>query len=162
MQARLKSGVSRPSLSRLLQGGLLGCMLAVTGCASGGGGSPAPTPVPTPTPYPYQEASLPTEARVDDLLSRMTLREKVGQMTLVEKNSIGPDEVRDRMIGALLSGGGGFPNSNTVTGWARMVDTFQESALETRLQIPMLYGVDAVAWFHSRLWENVKVDAVTN
>ncbi len=105
---------------------------------------PTKTPVPTPTPYPYQDASLSTDARVDDLLSRMTLREKVGQMTLIEKNSIEPNDVRDRMIGALLSGGGGFPTSNTPTGWARMVDTFQESALETRLQIPMLYGVDAV------------------
>ena len=57
----------------------------------------------------YQDPTAAIPDRVADLLGRMTLAEKIGQMTLVEKNSIAPDEVTRHAIGALLSGGGGFP-----------------------------------------------------
>lgn len=74
----------------------------------------------------------------------MTLAEKIGQMTLVEKDSILPTDITDLYIGALLSGGGGSPTPNTAEAWAAMVNAFQEHALATRLAIPLLYGVDAV------------------
>ena len=96
-------------------------------------------------PPPYQDASLGTEARVADLLARMTLEEKIGQMTLVEKGSIDPAGVRRHAIGAILSGGGGYPSgNNTVAGWTAMVHAYQDAALGTPLAIPVLYGVDAV------------------
>jgi beta-glucosidase len=82
--------------------------------------------------------------RATDLLARMTLDEKIGQMTLVEKGSIRPDAVTRYFIGSILSGGGGSPDKNTTEAWADMVDKFQEAALKTRLAIPILYGVDAV------------------
>ncbi|HJS29407.1 MAG TPA: glycoside hydrolase family 3 N-terminal domain-containing protein [Anaerolineales bacterium] len=82
--------------------------------------------------------------RMDDLLARMTLDEKIGQMTQVEKNSISPEEVARLFIGSILSGGGGYPAENTPAGWAEMVWGFQGAALQTRLGIPLLYGVDAV------------------
>lgn len=82
--------------------------------------------------------------RMEDLLAQMTLAEKIGQMTLVEKNSISPKEVTSYFIGGLLSGGGGFPAQNTAEGWRAMVQGFQERAIATRLGIPMIYGVDAV------------------
>jgi beta-glucosidase len=44
----------------------------------------------------------------------------------------------------VLSGGGSVPADNTATGWADMVDGFQRQALATRLQVPIIYGVDAV------------------
>jgi beta-glucosidase len=74
----------------------------------------------------------------------MTLEEKLGQMTQVEKNSLTSDALRRFFIGSVLSGGGGYPPDNTPAGWAKMVADFQEAALQTRLGIPMLYGVDAV------------------
>ncbi|MCL4257543.1 MAG: glycoside hydrolase family 3 C-terminal domain-containing protein [Anaerolineales bacterium] len=83
-------------------------------------------------------------ARVDALLGQMTLAEKIGQLTLVEKNSITLDDVETYFIGGLLSGGGGYPNPNTAENWREMVDAFQKRALNTRLAIPMIYGVDAV------------------
>ena len=92
----------------------------------------------------YHDASLPLETRVEALLSRMTLAEKVGQMTQVEKNSIEPAAVRDYFIGSVLSGGGGSPRTNTAAGWAAMVSAYQQAALQTRLGIPILYGADAV------------------
>ena len=96
-------------------------------------------------PPPYQDASLGIEARLADLLSRMTLEEKIGQMTLVEKGSMDPAGVERLGIGAVLSGGGGYPSGdNTVAGWTAMVHAYQDAALRTRLAIPVLYGVDAV------------------
>ncbi len=94
---------------------------------------------------PYRDPSLPVEARVDDLLARMTLEEKIGQMTLIEKGSLPTDDVAALFLGGVLSGGGGYPTgNNTPAGWAEMVDGYQQSALSTRLAIPMIYGVDAV------------------
>jgi beta-glucosidase len=93
----------------------------------------------------YQDSSLPIEERVADLLGQMTLDEKIGQMTQVEKNSITPDDVTRYFIGSILSGGGGYPSgNNTAAGWAQMVNAYQDAALNTRLAIPMIYGVDAV------------------
>ncbi|GEM_PF-830371 len=94
---------------------------------------------------PYQDADLPIEERVTDLLDRMTLEEKIGQMTLIEKGSIEPDAVNEYFIGAVLSGGGGYPTgNNTPQGWLDMVHAYQDAALTTRLGIPILYGVDAI------------------
>ncbi len=106
--------------------------------------TPAPARPPMEANPPYQDPDLPIADRVEDLLGRMTLAEKIGQMTLVEKNSIVPEDIRDLGIGGLLSGGGGSPDPNTPASWAAMVDDFQALALESYLQIPLIYGVDAV------------------
>ncbi len=96
-------------------------------------------------PPPYLDAELSVEARVTDLLARMTLEEKIGQMTLIENRSIDPAGVRRYAIGGVLSGGGGYPEGgNTAEGWAAMVRAYQEAAMDTRLGIPVIYGVDAV------------------
>ena len=102
-----------------------------------------PVSVAQDTP-PYLDPTLDIESRVEDLLARMTLEEKIGQMTLVEKNSLTTQSVTQFFIGGILSGGGGYPNPNTVEAWAEMVDGFQQAALSTRLGIPLIYGVDAV------------------
>ena len=92
----------------------------------------------------YLDSSQPISARVEDLVSRMTLEEKIGQMTQVEKDSIQPGDITNFFIGSILSGGGGSPDENTVDGWVAMTDGFQKEALATRLSIPLIYGVDAV------------------
>lgn len=93
---------------------------------------------------PYKDPQLPVDQRVEDLLPRMSLGEKIGQMTLVEKNSMASSGVSALFIGGVLSGGGGYPSVNTPAYWAKMVNRFQRYALETRLGIPIIYGVDAV------------------
>ncbi|NHC16393.1 carbohydrate binding domain-containing protein, partial [Motilibacter deserti] len=94
---------------------------------------------------PYLDASLSTEARVADLLSRMTLAEKVGQMTQAERNALkAQDDIASYELGSLLSGGGSTPTPNTAEAWADMVDSYQLRAQQTRLQVPLLYGVDSV------------------
>lgn len=109
---------------------------------------PEPTPAPIrPTVEagaPYLNPDLPVAERVDDLLARMSLADKIGQMTLVEKNSIQTADISALGIGGLLSGGGGYPHPNTPEAWAEMVDGFQAAALESQFGIPLIYGVDAV------------------
>ncbi|GAA2398480.1 beta-glucosidase [Catellatospora methionotrophica] len=93
---------------------------------------------------PYLDASRPVAERVDDLLGRMTLDEKIGQMTQAERREVVGSDVTAYALGSLLSGGGSVPSDNSPQGWADMYDGFQHEALATRLRIPMIYGVDAV------------------
>ncbi|MCO8275142.1 glycoside hydrolase family 3 C-terminal domain-containing protein [Actinoplanes sp. TRM 88003] len=93
---------------------------------------------------PYQDPSLPVATRVADLLSRMSLDDKVGQMTQAERGVISAADVTSYRVGSVLSGGGSAPSNNTPAGWADMYDDYQRGALATPLQIPMLYGIDAV------------------
>jgi len=94
---------------------------------------------------PYLDASRSNEARAADLLSRMTTEEKVGQMAQAERLGLSStDDIATLGLGSVLSGGGSVPADNTPSGWADMVDGYQRVALSTRLQIPIVYGVDAV------------------
>ncbi|MGW7679441.1 glycoside hydrolase family 3 N-terminal domain-containing protein [Kribbella sp. NPDC054772] len=94
---------------------------------------------------PYLNPKLPLRKRVDDLLARMNLAEKVGQMTQAERNALrSRSDIASYALGSLLSGGGSVPTPNTPAAWAAMTDTFQLNAQATRLQIPLIYGVDAV------------------
>jgi beta-glucosidase len=97
-------------------------------------------------PLPYQDPSLPTAQRVTDLLGRMTLAEKIGQMTQAERIDVDADPtlITTNALGSVLSGGGSVPSDNTPEAWADMVDRYQEAALDTRLGIPLIYGVDSV------------------
>ncbi|EMS53504.1 Lysosomal beta glucosidase [Triticum urartu] len=93
----------------------------------------------------YKDAAKPVEDRVADLLGRMTLAEKIGQMTQIERLVATPDVLRDNFIGSLLSGGGSVPRKGaTAKEWQDMVDGFQRACMSTRLAIPMIYGIDAV------------------
>ncbi|WP_227467134.1 glycoside hydrolase family 3 protein [Nocardioides lijunqiniae] len=114
----------------------------------------AEAPVPSSAPpsasgaerLPYQNPRLSTPRRVADLLGRMTLAEKVGQMTQAERADViaDPSLVTTYALGSVLSGGGSVPAQNTPQAWADTVDTLQRAALDTPLGIPLLYGVDAV------------------
>ena len=93
----------------------------------------------------YMDASQDVETRVESLLAQMTLEEKIGQMLQPEQAYITTDEVTEYGVGSVLSGGGSAPSTgNTVIDWAYRVNELKEAALETRLGIPLLYGVDAV------------------
>src|SRR5581483_7083062 len=82
---------------------------------------------------------------VETLLGQMTLDEKIGQMTQIDKNALhGGREVHDLMVGSVLSGADSLPHPNAADTWAEMYDGYQSQALSTRLGIPMIYGVDAV------------------
>ena len=93
----------------------------------------------------YKNSELPIMDRVRDLMSYMTIEEKVGQMTQVERQFLdGDDNISKYFLGSLLSGGGSAPAQNFPRSWADMYDRFQKVALSTRLGIPIIYGIDAV------------------
>ncbi|MFZ2956533.1 MAG: glycoside hydrolase family 3 N-terminal domain-containing protein [Candidatus Ozemobacteraceae bacterium] len=96
-------------------------------------------------PSSAQELKPTIERQVEALLSRMTLEEKVGQMTQADRCFLKPEtDITTYALGSLLSGGGSAPKENKPAAWGAMVDQYQELACKTRLQIPLLYGIDAV------------------
>jgi beta-glucosidase len=75
----------------------------------------------------------------------MTLTEKVGQMTQPDRGQLVKlDEVTTEGLGSLLSGGGSSPPTNEPRAWLAMTQGYFSRAQETRLKIPLIYGIDAV------------------
>jgi beta-glucosidase len=96
-------------------------------------------------PARYKDASAPIAARVDDLIARMTLDEKIGQMTQADHSFLkSPSEVQTLFLGSVLSGGDSELPDVSAQGWSAHVQTLQKQALATRLGIPLIYGIDAV------------------
>ena len=129
------------------------------------------TGVTATTRITYMDPQALTQARVHDLLRRMTLAEKVGQMDqiVVEKlrnpsapadgncNGGNSDPLQMTCLqkvlvtdesGSILSGGTDNPPQNTGAGWARQYNRIQHYAIaHSRLHVPIIYGVDAVHGF---------------
>jgi beta-glucosidase len=87
------------------------------------------------------------DPQVKELLEKMTLEEKIGQMTQPEQDQVlsNPGDVQKYYIGSVLSGGNSDPaKGNSLEAWTNLYDKVQEEAMKTRLKIPVLYGIDAV------------------
>jgi len=85
------------------------------------------------------------DQKVDSVLNLMTLDEKIGQMTQAERGALeNISDISYYSLGSLLSGGGSSPSPNNQQTWADMYDEYQSHALQSRLGIPLIYGVDAV------------------
>ena len=87
------------------------------------------------------------DAQVEALLGRMTLAQKLGQMTQAERTSISPQEVKSFHIGSVLSGAGSHPGDNSIQAWVTMNDAYWAASMEAddeHLAIPIIYGVDAI------------------
>ncbi|KAM7528394.1 hypothetical protein LguiB_031804 [Lonicera macranthoides] len=93
----------------------------------------------------YKDPKQPLNTRIKDLMGRMTLKEKVGQMTQIERKLSSRDVMKKYFIGSVLSGGGSVPAPKaSAETWVNMVNDFQKGSLSTRLGIPMIYGIDAI------------------
>ncbi|KAL7137165.1 hypothetical protein ABFS83_10G074200 [Erythranthe nasuta] len=93
----------------------------------------------------YKDPKMPINRRIKDLLARMTLEEKIGQMVQIERTVASRDVINKYYIGSVLGGGGSAPSPKAPPEkWVDMVNNFQNGALSTRLGIPMIYGIDAV------------------
>ena len=86
------------------------------------------------------------EDQVSALLAQMTLDEKIGQMVQVDSGALtNKSDVQKYFLGSVLSGGSSDPaGGNTAQDWLKLVTGFQSEALQTRLKIPLIYGIDAV------------------
>ncbi|KAI4340508.1 hypothetical protein MLD38_025337 [Melastoma candidum] len=93
----------------------------------------------------YKDPKHHMNGRIRDLMKRMTLAEKIGQMVQLDRVSVTPGMLRDYGIGSVLSGGGSVPLPRaTPQDWIDMINGFQNGSLSSRLGIPMIYGIDAV------------------
>ncbi|KAJ6317261.1 hypothetical protein OIU76_012910 [Salix suchowensis] len=93
----------------------------------------------------YKDPKQPVGVRIKDLISRMTLEEKIGQMVQIDRLSASPDIMQTYSIGSVLSGGGSEPLPKaSAEDWVNMINEFQNGSLSSRLGIPMIYGIDAV------------------
>ncbi|XP_028068576.1 uncharacterized protein LOC114271165 [Camellia sinensis] len=93
----------------------------------------------------YNDPKQPLNVRINDLMKRMTVEEKIGQMVQIERNVASSDVMKQYFIGSILSGGGSVPAPKaSAETWVNMVNDFQKGAVSTRLGIPMIYGIDAV------------------
>jgi beta-glucosidase len=85
--------------------------------------------------------------KVEALLAKMSLAQKIGQMVQTERMSISPEELKVWHIGSVLSGGGSCPGDNLVRDWVSMNDAYWVASMEhdeEHLAIPVIYGVDAI------------------
>jgi len=105
-------------------------LLAQTTCRSGASGKTEITPVSWNT--------------LEELVAQMTLAEKIGQMTQAERNDVFRGDITRYALGSILNGGGSTPSRNTPESWVSMINGYIEESLDTRLGIPLLYGIDAV------------------
>ncbi len=86
------------------------------------------------------------DPQVKALLTRMTLEEKIGQMTQPDQSFLkDPADIENYFLGSVLSGGNSDPKAgNSLQAWTDLYDQLQAHSQKTRLRIPLLYGVDAV------------------
>ncbi|MDP3148504.1 MAG: glycoside hydrolase family 3 N-terminal domain-containing protein [Ignavibacteria bacterium] len=86
------------------------------------------------------------DKKVDDLLSQMTLEEKIGQMVQADIDALKGhyEDIEKYSLGSILCGGDSEIDDVSAKGWADFYDMLQSHAVKSRLKIPMIYGVDAV------------------
>ena len=86
------------------------------------------------------------DSEVKPLVARMTLDEKIGQMTQPEQSALKDQaDIENYFVGSLLSGGDSDPAAgNSLKAWTDLYDKLQSHTQKTRLRIPILYGIDAV------------------
>jgi len=99
------------------------------------------------------------DKKVDALLSKMTIDEKIGQMTQVtldvvlqsvdgkatQPTQIDADKIKEALekyhVGSILNVSGA---AYTREHWYKIISDIQNEAAQTRLKIPVLYGIDAM------------------
>lgn len=70
--------------------------------------------------------SIQLDRKVEQLLSRMTLAEKIGQMTQIDRRYFkNGSDIKVYNLGSLLSGGGSAPANNVASSWVDMYDDYQ-------------------------------------
>ncbi|HEX4911620.1 MAG TPA: glycoside hydrolase family 3 N-terminal domain-containing protein, partial [Permianibacter sp.] len=141
-----------PALTLAVSLALAGCSDPATQTADAA--VPAAPGQVQPENWPLQPSPLSrdaaTEARIADLLARMTLEEKVGQIIQADIDSVTPDDVRRYHLGSVLNGGNSAPNKDNRAHpreWLKLADAFWLASTDKqggRLGIPVMWGTDAV------------------
>jgi beta-glucosidase len=134
---------------------LLVTLAASTALAGVAAWAQTASPVATPARWPQAHSpaaitDAKTEAFVRDLMSKMTLEEKVGQTIQGDIASMTPEDLRTYPLGSILAGGNSAPGGDDRAppkAWTDLVDAYRAESLAARpghTPIPLLFGIDAV------------------
>ena len=86
--------------------------------------------------------------RINNIISSMTLREKVGQIIMPDIQHVTPEEAKKYNLGSILNGGGSWPNNSknsSVADWQKLSEDFYNASPVINNQIiPIIWGTDAV------------------
>ncbi|WP_269514559.1 glycoside hydrolase family 3 protein [Brevundimonas subvibrioides] len=89
-----------------------------------------------------------TEAFITELMGRMSLEEKVGQLIQADISSIQPSDLLTYPLGSILAGGNSAPGGNDrapAGEWVALARAFREAnAARPGTMVPLIYGIDAV------------------
>ena len=153
MHAALRPVMISPALMRPL---LIGCLAIALGGIAVGRHTDVrqmTSAIAHPEMWPAVHSAVPRDARlekaVDDLLRRMTVEEKVGQILQPSIPEITPAEVKAYHIGSVLNGGGGWPGPGgarkaSPKDWLALSDAYHAASLDSGSRIPVMWGSDAV------------------
>ena len=140
------TGSYRIAVAALIAVGFTGCSMSATDDAERG--------VANPDLWPSYEYPVPrdpaVEAKIADLISRMTIEEKVGQLVQADLCCVTPADVKQYNLGSILVGGNSGPYGNDLAPapeWLKAADEFYLASVDTSdggLGIPIVWGTDAV------------------
>jgi beta-glucosidase len=129
--------------------------LTVAACAGAQTNAPATSAgVAHPEIWPRYDYPVPedaaAEARIAELIGRMTLEEKIGQLVQADLCCVTPDDVRTYNLGSVLNGGNSGPEGDDLAPaakWLEAADSFYAASVDTSdggVGIPIVWGTDAV------------------
>ena len=90
------------------------------------------------------------EAQIDEILPKLSLEQKVGQVIQADNASISAEDVKKYRLGSVLSGGNSAPGPlpyADAESWIEMADAFYMASIDTQgveIAIPLILGIDAV------------------
>src|SRR5690606_226913 len=129
-------------------------LLFAAGAAAQPSDAPAAAGVAHPEIWPEYDYPVPesaeAEARIAELLGKMTLEEKIGQLVQGDLCCVTPDDVRRYNLGSVLNGGNSGPGGDDLAPaakWLEAADAFYEASVDTSdggVGIPVIWGTDAV------------------
>jgi beta-glucosidase len=90
------------------------------------------------------------EQRVDSILDKMSVEEKVAQIIQPDIGSVTPEDVKKYKFGSVLNGGNSSPGGNETgpaSDWLKLADAFWQASMTADWageKIPVIWGSDAV------------------
>ncbi|NNJ72813.1 MAG: tandem-95 repeat protein, partial [Enterobacterales bacterium] len=101
-------------------------------------------------PAVTSEITTNVDADIAQVLAQMTTAEKVGQIIMAEIQSVTPEQAKAFNLGAVLNGGGSWPNNgnrSTAADWVALADAYYLASTDVTdggVGIPLIWGTDAV------------------
>jgi beta-glucosidase len=105
-------------------------------------------------PWPEVHSRVPADpaidARIDRILARMSVEEKVGQIIQADMNAVTPEELKKYKLGSVLAGGNSSPGGNeraSPTNWLDRMDAYWQASMDADWageKIPVIFGIDSV------------------